>query len=90
MLFGMMEYWDVSALSCFLVQSLGQSGASEKARLLNAFAGAMLQRENIPTALRCVLEIEKVPAIPHVNRLIYTAGSQFLDGVPCSSWRGSS
>ncbi|KAM7297934.1 DNA-dependent protein kinase catalytic subunit [Ixodes scapularis] len=51
---------DVILNRCFLVKSLGQSGAGEKGRLLNAFAGAMLQRDNIPTALRCVLEIEKM------------------------------
>ncbi|CAN7939151.1 unnamed protein product [Ixodes hexagonus] len=46
--------------SCFLVKSLGSSEATEKARLLNAFAGAMIQRDNLPTALRCVVEIEKM------------------------------
>ncbi|XP_070379748.1 DNA-dependent protein kinase catalytic subunit-like isoform X1 [Dermacentor albipictus] len=45
---------------CFLIKSLGQPVPKEKALLLNAFANAMLQQENVPTALRSVVEIEQM------------------------------
>ncbi|KAH7949580.1 hypothetical protein HPB49_012409 [Dermacentor silvarum] len=45
---------------CFLMKSLGKPIPKEKAQLLNAFANAMLQQENVPTALRSVVEIEQM------------------------------
>lgn len=51
---------EIVANRCFLVKSLGHPVPKEKALLLNAFANAMLQQENVPTALRAVVEIEQM------------------------------
>ncbi|KAL1417555.1 hypothetical protein MTO96_006111, partial [Rhipicephalus appendiculatus] len=51
---------EIVANRCFFVKSLKQPVPKEKALLLNAFANAMLQQENVPTALRAVVEIEQM------------------------------
>ncbi|XP_077553857.1 DNA-dependent protein kinase catalytic subunit-like isoform X3 [Haemaphysalis longicornis] len=51
---------EVVANRCFFIKSLGCPVAREKALLLNAFATAMLQQENVPTALRCIAQVEKM------------------------------
>ncbi|KAK8776726.1 hypothetical protein V5799_029934 [Amblyomma americanum] len=45
---------------CFLIRSLGRPVPEEKALILNAFASAMLQQDNVPMALRSVVEIEQL------------------------------
>ncbi|KAL3172464.1 hypothetical protein MRX96_043375 [Rhipicephalus microplus] len=51
---------EIIANRCFFVKSLKHPVPKEKALLLNAFANAMLQQENVPSALRAVVEIEQM------------------------------